>query len=279
MDLSPRRKRFDPKVDRWVEVDFLSVEVPDVGVLPVPQLPPIGTWNPHASIDRYDLPRLAKLNRIPLYGLPPAMFLVFMAQRSDTMYRALYLLLALLLVSTVVEMYFSLRHRKKLSANDLSLLEDPENSSFCLVDIGIYDGERSVGNDRGVCWFDSSCLMYSGHRCSFSVGGQDVQTNEFRIGDGVLPYNSERALRLRHPNKFVWITIDSVERNDRVCMESRKRFRISFRDFKKFPKEGTGPRQYPPLMPLKDTKEQAIKDARVARKQKLEARSRELHES
>lgn len=129
----------------------------------------------------------------------------------------------------------------RATREDLRLLEDPDDPDVCLVALTVTRNGESVGTDRGVAWFEGGRLLYSGHRTSFAIGGEDVLPQREYGTHGV-------PLRVQRGTARVVLSPLSVE--TLVGGKQEMRFLKALYAFKRSPTVSQGPRQWPPLDPL-----------------------------
>lgn len=126
---------------------------------------------------------------------------------------------------------------------DLRLLEHPDDPDVCLVQITIVRNDEVVGHDRGAAWFEDGRLLFSGHRTSFALGGEDLVPR------------SERGPRRREGQSVLPLRVDSGGASIEFVVlgygERRAshgyRFLTRFGEFLFFAPPSRGPRQWPPL--------------------------------
>lgn len=123
---------------------------------------------------------------------------------------------------------------------DLRLLESPDDPDVCLVALTIAHDGGTVGRDRGVAWFEGGRLLYSGHRTSFALGGEDVVPQAGFEGYG---------LALRVPRGTAGIRLVPLDRRDAAGERQAMRFGKALTAFRRRPPSSRGPRQWPPLEP------------------------------
>ncbi len=137
---------------------------------------------------------------------------------------------------------------RRLRASDLRLLEDPDDPDVCLVEMEVFVGHESVGHDRGVAWFAEGRLLYSGHRTSFALGGEDVMPEvcwyEFSAEGRFLP---DWAVPLHLPKGLAYVSLVPINRGGGPLSRQETRFLERLTDFRKGRTRSTGPRQWPPL--------------------------------
>ncbi len=133
---------------------------------------------------------------------------------------------------------------------DRRLLEDPDDRDVCLVHLTIVHNGSEVGRDKGAAWFGHGALMYSGHRTSFVIGGEDVlpraKWSVYARADGTdgLP---ETALPLRIPKGHAYIRLDPLLDRRGGGTPHEMRFLKALYDFRRRPPTARVPRQWPPL--------------------------------
>lgn len=144
---------------------------------------------------------------------------------------------------------FALASTRTLRAStwDNRLIESPEDSEVCLVQVSIMQGESRIGRDRGLVWFSEGRLHFVGHASSFVLGGQDiVPTTERQCGPSVL--------FLRHPTEAVHLLLQPLKSRDAVDEMRRACFVYRFEAFRRQGWPANGRRQWPPLHPWRGVK-------------------------
>ena len=147
------------------------------------------------------------------------------------------------------------------NTEDFRLLEDPDDPDVCLVSLRIVSAGRTVGRDRGVVWFEDGRLLYSGHRTSFALGGEDIAPRGERHAyarefGSVLP---DEAVPLRIDETKV-VILKPLARKSDVGNRQEMRFLKALYAFKRNPPRSFGPRQWPPLEPWSDRRDGANAD-------------------
>ena len=131
--------------------------------------------------------------------------------------------------------------RPPATQRDVALLEHPEDPDVCLVEVHILRDGVSVGRDRGAVWFEGGRLLFSGHRTSFAVGGEDVLPFAQRSADlplGALP------LRVGEGEAYVeFRVLQTPEIDERHA----SRFAHRLLAFRSFAPPARGERQWPPF--------------------------------
>ncbi len=130
---------------------------------------------------------------------------------------------------------------------DRMLMEDPDDRDVCLVRLTVVRDGKVAGKDKGVVWFADGLLLYSGHRTSFAIGGEDVLPQdrwnwvvtraEYGLTDHCVP--------LRVPKGSAYVTLLAMLPNSPHAMRLLKRLYA----FRRRPPQSRGPRQWPPLEP------------------------------
>lgn len=234
----PRRKTermvFDFETNAWVLPDAFNVRAQGHEiVLAAPDTEPApGRWN---------RPALSRPAPSPLVALTVwlgiALMIAAMAARSflPTVPGTMFLLFAFIFRT------LQLGQAGNATAEDLRLLEDPDDPDICLVAIIIWRRGDGAGQDRGVAWFEGGRLLYSGHRTSFALGGEDV-----------LPdwSHGEHTLVLRvPPHGSATVTLRPLPRGSVASGKQEMRFLKSLHAFRRRPPPSRGPRQWPPFEP------------------------------
>ena len=132
-------------------------------------------------------------------------------------------------------------NRSWATERDVGLLEHPEDPDVCLVEARILREGVLVGKDRGAVWFEGGRLLFSGHRTSFAIGGEDVLPFAQRSIDlplGALP------LRIGEGRAHVeFRTLRHASDDERHA----SRFAHRLLAFRSFTPPARGERQWPPL--------------------------------
>ena len=236
----PEELTYDFERDVWVADAFVESTWRE-RELPSPvESPSPGAWHraEPSSPWRSWGTRLGRLPTMSRRGLVGAFGLFFLSA-----FVSAPLLMAVGFVLLLCGMSFSLPNGLWASERDLTLLEDPRDQDVCLVEVTIFNGSATVGIDRGVAWFDGGRLLYSGHRTSFAIGGEDVLprsawSNEVSTTPLVLP------LRTRWEGpvlRFAVLNYGNPE--DR----HETRFLERFHAFRTRPPQSRGQRQWPPF--------------------------------
>ena len=131
--------------------------------------------------------------------------------------------------------------RPRATAYDVGLLEHPEDPDVCLVEIRIVRDGKPVGSDRGAVWFEGGRLLFSGHRTSFAVGGEDVLPFTQRAKG--LPLG---ALPLRVRQGQTHIEFRTLQYGD-ADLRRYDRFAHRLLAFRSFAPPARGERQWPPF--------------------------------
>lgn len=204
--------------------------------------PAPGRWSrPPLKVDRE---RPQKVVFLSCMALMPVCLL---AHRTDLLFSLPFVAFAALMVLS------SHRGNDRVPTTaDLYLLENPDDSEVCLVEVTLrYDGLSSAW-DRGVAWFEDGRLLFVGHRTSFALGGQDVVPTrdwpEFTSerNHGLLQFN---AVPLRIPNSHHSVAFIPLERKGTIGEMQRACFEHRLAHFRKDPRPSSGPRQWPPFAP------------------------------
>jgi hypothetical protein len=141
------------------------------------------------------------------------------------------------------------------SAEDENLIEDPADPNGWLVQIHVIQDGVVTGKDRGVLWFDSDAVCFTGHACSFVVGTQDlpprVQWGEYGLGNQYVIANNDEdpswfKLPLRLPRKRLWLGIRWLY-SPHHPKRDRRSLQEAMANFRQHAKPTEAPRQYPPL--------------------------------
>jgi hypothetical protein len=138
------------------------------------------------------------------------------------------------------------------SANDLRLLEDPEDRDTCLVEVAIFRDGECVGADRGVAWFENGRLLFNGARTSFAIGGEDVlPRREWAARGGNATIDAAMAVPLRLPRYEAAqaMVVFQPLRAPNLPIDHEERFVERLGAFRARPPQSRGPRQWPPLGP------------------------------
>jgi len=238
----PEHLVFDFDTNTWVQQDVLSAQIGlSDSHLDAPATPPTpGRWL------RPTKPDAAKGRTALAVG--GAIVLVAIAIAFDR-----GVLLAPAIVLTILGAVISdseLYSMRAVTEKDRRLIEDPDDLDVCLVGLEIVRDGRSVGRDKGVVWFADGLLLYSGHRTSFAIGGEDVLPPDEWEG---LPNRShDHRSDLRVPllvergTAYVELT-PLIDKKGSSPQEMR--FLKRLYAFRLRPPLSQGPRQWPPLEP------------------------------
>jgi hypothetical protein len=132
--------------------------------------------------------------------------------------------------------------------DDLRLMENPDDPDVCLVDVDIVVDHESVGRDRGVVWFEGGRLLFTGHRTSFALGGEDVVPDErWRRLIWDQRHMPQDLIPLEYPGRIVYVAFTLARRGEGVLMRQEMNFVGRLDEFRRRPPSSTGPRQLPPL--------------------------------
>lgn len=171
----PGRLVFDFQTNRWVHPDEFNswAKGRESDLAPPESDPAEGRWY------RPEKPAAPIWPLVVLLGWG-AVFLIFfgLAFRSLGLVAGGAVAAAAALLVQDVRRAINLR----ITRSDRRLLEDPDDLDVCLVHLQIFRDGRSVGKDKGVVWFADGLLLYSGHRTSFAIGGEDVLPRAFWSG-------------------------------------------------------------------------------------------------
>jgi hypothetical protein len=143
-------------------------------------------------------------------------------------------------------LFLGWRYRQRLlqtptaTQADEGMMEDWARAQIsCLVEMTIYQCGVETGKDRGVTWLQDGAVCFSGHRCSFVVGGQDLVGYREPLKERTIAFNA-RAGRSEYRVRFEAL----------VSTDGREAVRPFFELLGKFherrPKT-IRPRQAPPL--------------------------------
>lgn len=86
--------------------------------------------------------------------------------------------------------------RQRVSKADEALCSELEEGD-ALVEVAIYQEGILTGRDRGIAWVEDEGLAFSGHQCSFLIGGQDID-EPYNLA---APTEREHRFWLRHPSR------------------------------------------------------------------------------
>ncbi len=241
--MTPERLTYDFERDAWVEDAFVR-RAWDERPLPEPSEPPTpGRWYRQAQspLRARDAARWVEavhpgvfvMGLVALFGAAAFGFAV----APVAMWCAL---------PGLVGVGYGLRRRSpRATARDRSLLENPDDPDFCLVEIEIARLGEVCGVDRGVVWFEGGRLMFAGHRTSFAVGGEDVLPRSSWSAD-LLHGPWDLVLPLRIKANDVRVSFRPL-RDGGAGPYRESRFRERFRAFRLRPPQSRGPRQWPPF--------------------------------
>lgn len=243
------RSDYDFRTDSWILRDrFSPFDAGGRSELPAPPLPPSSSWYPSVVASVPKRPRRAWLVRAGGIGLASLTWIAIFRGRTIEFLGWEMLLFSLLSVGCA----YAEAHQVATSERDLLLLENPDDESVCLVEVKVWAGIHHLGTDRAAAWFQDGCLMVAGHRCSFSIGGEDVvpkrERRRFAHTDNLVR-GEETIVPLRHPKEAVWITLAPLLTG---AIPSKRGWDFIRRltDFRDRPVASRGPRQYPPLSPM-----------------------------
>ena len=234
---------YDFAKDAWTEDAFVMVRRGE-GERPAPDREPApGRWFAEASPakprERFGISEdLRNLAAAALFALLVVAFLAVPSLAPRMLAAVLLVVLALMLLA------FAGRERHpEAEPRDVGLLEHPEDPDVCLVEIRIVRNGEPVGKDRGALWFEGGRLLFSGHRTSFAIGGEDVLPHSRHrpgLPSGALP------LRIAGESAHLEFLILRYPELDRTRYE---RFGHRLLAFRSFTPPARGPRQWPPLAP------------------------------
>ena len=226
---------FDFETNAWVHPDAFNARAKGHEIaLDAPDTTPAeGRWNK---------PRLAKK--------PTPVSAVFLVWLSTALVVASIVLNSLLpVVLAVLAAILAAVLNESAAGTDLRigdadqrLLEDPDDPDVCLVLLTIRRDGRRVGTDKGAVWFADGLLLYSGHRTSFAIGGEDVlpraNWSAASLGDHVVPLRLERGSATLELRPLVYGNGGGPQ---------EMRFLKRLYAFRNRPPRSRGPRQWPPL--------------------------------
>lgn len=220
---------YDFERDAWIEEPGIHTKWNEQD-LPAPAVPPKdGAWlkpPPRFYVEKLRVPLVVATLALSYLALRFAWFYLVCAVAA--------LQCLFILAST---------YRPRLSKADRRLIEDPDDLDVCLVDVKIMSNRRIIGVDRGIVWFGEGRLLFSGHRTSFALGGEDIlprsrRTKSMQARTNVLP------LRAGH-GKAVLIFDLILPRAGPG--EREIRFVERLYAFRQRPLASRGPRQWPPF--------------------------------
>ncbi len=137
-------------------------------------------------------------------------------------------------------------NNRRILPTDRLLLDIPDDRDVCLVHLTIVRDGKTVGNDKGVVWFDGGLLLFNGHRTSFAIGGEDI----------LPPAQWSHAQWSTLPDRFVPLRVDKGKAGIELvplvdgkssASPAEMRFLKSLYGFLRHPMPSQGPRQLPPL--------------------------------
>ena len=229
----PKRLVFDFETNAWVRADAFNVRA--VGreiALPAPGGEP--------SPGRWSRPEGPKKGTPTLNVVAGWLLVAIVVAALAT--RSLVPILTIVHIGLVLwfSLYFGLARSGWPTKEDLRLLEDRDDPDVCLVALTIVRDGNIVGTDRGVAWFADGCLLYSGHRTSFALGGEDLIARPDAWGD---------RLALRVPHGAASVSLTPLTRNNDAGGRQEMRFLKALYHFRRRPPRSRIPRQWPPFEP------------------------------
>lgn len=129
---------------------------------------------------------------------------------------------------------------------DRQLLEDENDLEVCLAVVEIYVDRREIGRDRGIAWFSSDRLCFTGHRTSFAIGGQDILPFSHLPKWAIASSSVFEAIALNVPGKQVVIKVAPIHAGS-AREPSEMRLVKHIYEFRRQRPVSPEPRQWPPL--------------------------------
>ncbi len=231
--MKPAGPRFDFAKNAWVLADAFNVRAQGREfVLAAPE--------GESSPGRWNRPASAKTGSSP--WVVAAVWLVVSLIVTAVVAGSLLPTVPVVLIGMIAESYrvAEIVRSGRPTREDLRLFEDPDDPDVCLVFLTIVCNGESVGTDRGVAWFADGCLLYSGHRTSFAIGGEDVLSKAEHGTTGV-------ALRVARGTAS--ITLSPLQRRGDIGGRQEMRFLKALYHFRHRPPQSRIPRQWPPFEP------------------------------
>lgn len=214
-----------------------ELDTPRLGSDPVLLTPAHGRWYGDPASPKEDPLRLSsQWKRLLALGG----FLLLLSGLAPLV--AIPLLSIAGIVAAYLEMKIGLFSRIGLPATerDLALLED-DAPGVQLVRVTVMQEGVVTGRDRGVAWIQEDVLRFTGHHCSFALGGQDVG------GDPRKPSSptEDRRVGVAYPNGRVELRFEPLS-YDRKGRDSGGFF-LDLHYFRQARRRSVAARQYPPL--------------------------------
>lgn len=145
--------------------------------------------------------------------------------------------LAMIVIPAIYCLFRECRLRR-LTREDVALLERPEGLDEYPVEISVKCGPKDLGNDRGVVYFDAGLLGFVGGRTSFLISTDDLIIPTGKVLSG---FDSVyHPLTLKATGGKASVTI-------RPLLGFGRAYRRSLRSFLRERKVTLAPRQLPPL--------------------------------
>lgn len=140
------------------------------------------------------------------------------------------------------------RVRTPVRTADFRLLENPDDPDVCLVEASIVVDYLTIGRDRGVGWFEDGRLLFSGHRTSFALGGEDVASEDrwraLHQGAQHLPLF---LVPIDDPQRFIYVSFRFLRGGDGIAMRQEMNFVRRLEEFRRSRPRSNGARQLPPF--------------------------------